>query len=223
MARSWARRASGVDVAVECDGITHRVRYRRGSIVVVDHDVAGERSLQALGGDEPACLAVLRAWRHTNFDTVTTPEAVRLRIRSHGRVPAWVVSLPATLDAARRQTLLMTAERTGVAASGGYLLRETQRLALPPLHRWMVAAGEAGRQPIVAKVFVVAAPREPSFGLWREDGSLVVGVSLRPSWWRDVALHGSPLVDGDRVFLLDRGRGLRWREGRVVEVDAQAN
>lgn len=217
MARSWARRAPDVDVVVECDGVTHRVRYRRGSIVVLDHDVAGEWSLQALGGDEPACLAVLRAWRHTNLDTVTTPEAVRSRIRSHGRVPAWVVSLPAALDVARRQTLLMTAERTGGAGSGGYLLRETQRLALPPLHRWMVAAGEAGRQPLVAKVSVVAPPEEPSFGLWREEGTLVVGVSLRPSWWRDVALAAGPLVDGDRAFLFDRGRGLRWRDGRVIE------
>src|SRR5688500_17103085 len=136
MARSWARRAPAVDVPVDCDGAAHRVRYRRGSLVVVDHDVVGERSLQALGGDEPACLAILRAWRHTNLDTVTTPEAVRSRIRSHGRVPDWVVSLPTALDLARRQTLLMTAERTGVAGSGGYLLRETQRLAMPPLQRW---------------------------------------------------------------------------------------
>jgi hypothetical protein len=214
MATSWARRAPSVDVVVECNHADHTVRYRRGSIVALDHDVAGERSLQALGGDEPACLAVLRAWRHTTLDTVTTPEAVRSRMRSHGRVPAWVVSLPAELDRSRRQTLLMTAERAGQKGHG-YLLRETQRLAAPQLQRWLVASGEAARQPLTMAVSVAPPSTEPSVSMWREEGTLVIGVALHPSWWRDVALRGSALVDGGTGFVLERGRVLRWHEGRV--------
>ncbi|MEA3078214.1 MAG: hypothetical protein QOF60_3122 [Actinomycetota bacterium] len=214
MAKSWSRRAPSIDVAVECNGAGHTVRYHRGSIVVLDHDLAGERSLQALGGDEPACLDVLRAWRHTNLDTVSTPEAVRSRMRSHGRVPDWVVSLPAGLEGARRQSLLMRAERAGQKGQG-YLLRETQRLAAPQLQRWLVVSGESARQPLRVAVTVAPPSTEPSVSLWREAGTLVINVALHPSWWRDVALFGSALTDEGKGFVLERGRVLRWQEGRV--------
>jgi len=88
---SWAHRAPRVEVSIDCNSSTHTIVLYRGSLVLCDHDLAGERALEALGGDEPGCLGVLRAWRESTLDTVTTPESVRARMRSHGRVPAWVV------------------------------------------------------------------------------------------------------------------------------------
>lgn len=62
-AMRWYRHRPAEVAAVECGGGTHHVRWHRGALVLVDHDVGAERALTALGGDEPACLGVLAAWR----------------------------------------------------------------------------------------------------------------------------------------------------------------
>ena len=59
----WCDGLPDVTAKIECDGREHRITWRRGKLVLEDHDVLAERALVALGGDGPACLAVLDAWR----------------------------------------------------------------------------------------------------------------------------------------------------------------
>ena len=59
----WYRRVPWLDVLVDCGGVQHTVRWRRGRLVLLDHDVAAERAVAALGGDPCACVGVLDVWR----------------------------------------------------------------------------------------------------------------------------------------------------------------
>lgn len=62
------------DVAAElhCGGQAHRIVWRRGKLVLADHDLLAERSLMAFGSEPPLCVEVLDAWRR-----VRGPELVR--------------------------------------------------------------------------------------------------------------------------------------------------
>ena len=46
-----------------CGGQHHRIVWRRGKLVLEDHDLLAERSLIALGSEPPLCVEVLDAWR----------------------------------------------------------------------------------------------------------------------------------------------------------------
>ena len=59
----WCDGLPDVTAKIECDGREHRITWRRGKLVLEDHDLLAERSLVALGAESPACLAVLDAWR----------------------------------------------------------------------------------------------------------------------------------------------------------------
>jgi hypothetical protein len=48
---------------VTCGAEKHRISWRRGKLVLDDHDLAAEESFAALGGEPAVCLEVLRAWR----------------------------------------------------------------------------------------------------------------------------------------------------------------
>lgn len=59
----WCDGLPDVTATIDCDGHEHRITWRRGKLVLEDHDVLAERSLVALGGAAPLCLEVLDAWR----------------------------------------------------------------------------------------------------------------------------------------------------------------
>jgi hypothetical protein len=59
----WPRGVAPVRTTVPCEGATHHVTWRRGSLVLEDHDAAADAVVVALGGDRPACLDVQRSWR----------------------------------------------------------------------------------------------------------------------------------------------------------------
>lgn len=60
----WPRGVAPVRARVPCDGgADHTVTWRRGSLVLEDHDAAADAVLVALGGAPPACLDVLRSWQ----------------------------------------------------------------------------------------------------------------------------------------------------------------
>ena len=52
-----------VTVEVACGEERHRISWRRGKLVLDDHDLAAEESFAALGGEPALCLEVMRAWR----------------------------------------------------------------------------------------------------------------------------------------------------------------
>jgi hypothetical protein len=62
----WCDGLPAVTVEIDCGGQRHRITWRRGKLVLEDHDLLAERSLAALGSSRPpVCVEVLDAWRRT--------------------------------------------------------------------------------------------------------------------------------------------------------------
>lgn len=61
--RRWYARRPAVRAEVECAGAHHRVTWRRGRIVMEDHDLLAERALHGLGAEKTSCVEVLEEWR----------------------------------------------------------------------------------------------------------------------------------------------------------------
>ena len=61
--KAWWTAVEPTTVEVTCGEERHRISWRRGKLVLDDHDLAAEESFAALGGEPALCLEVLRAWR----------------------------------------------------------------------------------------------------------------------------------------------------------------
>lgn len=61
--KAWWTAVDPTTVEVTCGDQRHRISWRRGKLVLDDHDLAAEESFAALGGEPALCLEVLRAWR----------------------------------------------------------------------------------------------------------------------------------------------------------------
>ncbi len=71
---------------VECSGRSHRLRWRDGELVAVDHDdVTGERTLAALAGQRYHCIDLLDAWQRHRAD----PDVLVLSSRGPADVLRW--------------------------------------------------------------------------------------------------------------------------------------
>jgi len=78
-------------MSVQCTGANHSIKWRRGKLILADHDVPAERAMVALGAEPCECLTVLDAWvsamgnldllvglcMSTNWARPGTPFAVR--------------------------------------------------------------------------------------------------------------------------------------------------
>ncbi|MGH2897661.1 MAG: hypothetical protein ACRDMZ_03230, partial [Solirubrobacteraceae bacterium] len=61
--RRWYDGLPDVTAELLCGGHRHEISWRRGKVVLEDHDLLAERSLVALGSEPPLCVEVLDAWR----------------------------------------------------------------------------------------------------------------------------------------------------------------
>lgn len=61
--RPWWDGLAPARAQVPCRDTLHHISWRRGKLLLEDHDVLAERSLIALGGEPPLCIDVLDAWR----------------------------------------------------------------------------------------------------------------------------------------------------------------
>lgn len=66
----WFDTLPAVSAEIPCGGETHRFTWRRGKVVLEDHDILAEQSLTALGAKPPVCLQVLEAWRAMRDSTL---------------------------------------------------------------------------------------------------------------------------------------------------------
>lgn len=108
-ATRWFDALPAVTAEIDCGGEAHRITWRRGKLVLEDHDVLAERSLTALGAKPPMCVEVLDAWRGMRGtellhelllkDRTLSPEEVELRRAVHqGEMAAakqWPPGIPA--------------------------------------------------------------------------------------------------------------------------------
>ena len=62
-AGGWHMGLPTLSGSIDCSGARHRITWRRGKLVLEDHDILAEQSLAAFGGKPPMCLQVLEAWR----------------------------------------------------------------------------------------------------------------------------------------------------------------
>ena len=59
----WFDALPAVTAEIDCGGEEHRITWRRGKLVLEDHDVLAERALMSLGARPPVCVEILDAWR----------------------------------------------------------------------------------------------------------------------------------------------------------------
>ena len=76
-ARRWGDSFDPVVVRVRCGDAVHRVTWRRGKLVLEDHDLTAERSLAVLGGADCPCMAILRSWSGDDADWAQLLDRVR--------------------------------------------------------------------------------------------------------------------------------------------------
>ncbi|HUP86110.1 MAG TPA: hypothetical protein VM143_10630 [Acidimicrobiales bacterium] len=102
-------------IALRCQGRRHHVLWKRGAIVLEDHDAGADAIVVALGGDPPPCLELLRSWR-LGYVEIDTPRVTRTAlVRSLSSLARWMSStgahpvvLPEPLRRLREASILHT-------------------------------------------------------------------------------------------------------------------
>jgi hypothetical protein len=195
-----------VDVAVPCGDDVHRVLFRRGNLVLVDHHVAAEATIAALGGAPPPCFDVFRSWRardaweraleprgpgfHQLYRRPPLPGPLQLPLEA-GIVRGW--ERRRARGDRHADAMLTTAVRTkGEAALAAALRKRTRG----PIERCSVEIGATA----------TATGR-------MTPASTTITVRVRDDWWRTVGLPGLALDEHDRfVLALRPNRVLDWQE-----------
>jgi hypothetical protein len=65
---AWPDLLPPASMELPCQGDTHIVTWQAGRLVLHHHDVAAERALIALGGEQSTCLDVVDLWEHREED-----------------------------------------------------------------------------------------------------------------------------------------------------------
>jgi hypothetical protein len=207
-----------VTTRVDCDGVEHRITWRRGKLVLHDHRLADETVFLALGGAPPPCFVILQEWRDRR----------RWAAAARPHPPGFVrrVAPPRVPDP------LATVRRLGVVRSwerewrrhrrsdeAEDLYRLLRKTALP----WLAATLDAARRereggrPRFVEVRLAAPDREPTVEgrIDAHQSSLVA--TLPPSW-----LYTSGLRDHeDKAFEVTPGHEVGWqRAGETTWIAA---
>ena len=108
--RRWWDGQAPVVATVDCQGARHRIIWRRGRLVLEDHNLAGERVLEALGGEPSVCLTILDAWRHAGRRHQGAPP------RQPGPV-ATIAPSPSSIGATRAVVRAVASARVSAVSS----------------------------------------------------------------------------------------------------------
>jgi hypothetical protein len=210
-AARWQRSAPTVRALVACGGDEHEVLWRRGALTTAHHDLRGEEAMAALGGEVPACLDIVRAWRAGRVEAAPTPwvwfahgqgkNRLTARVRPQGDAP-----LPEPL----RRTRLLTLQL------GRSLSRDTAGEVAARAQPALVAVLPRG-----AELAVQGGPGAAHLARHRNRPLLV----LPPRWLTHVWARSLDVVGG--VFVADAARSpgadglievtaLAWEDGYPV-------
>jgi hypothetical protein len=211
----WALDVDPVSVVVDCGGARHVVTWRRGKLVLEDHDLTAEEAVVALGGPRPACLEVLRAWRNRAVWAVATqpdpPGFVRRRPR---------IAVPPELAARRELGVVRAWERSAARRPGSddaeHLYRYLRKRALSSVLGAANAAQARFGGGRVSFVEVRLAERDGDVDvIGRVDArQTALVVSLTPRWLREVWARGIGLVDGR--FVVSVADATAWPAAAAV-------
>ena len=136
---TWHRGVAPLRVALRCQGRTHHILWRRGSLVLEDHDVAADAVVIGLGGERPPCLEVLRSWR-LGYVEVEQPRRSTGLVRALSSLAGWMSGggpnaavLPEPLRRLREASILHTwgrglrDDRAGALSQTTFLARAITR------------------------------------------------------------------------------------------------
>jgi hypothetical protein len=204
---AWTRGVPPLRVPVACQGAEHTIAWRRGSLVLEDHDAVADEVLVALGGDPPPCLEVQRSWRLGYIEQEPPTESAAL-VRSLSSLARWMSGggahpavLPEPLRRLREASVLHTwgrGLRDPVAsdeAQRAFLERAVARRVRDLLVRQLRPIGGQGN----ADVAVAVGDDVDVHG--RCEGAVaVVRVRVTPAWLTTVWVSELETWGGDVVL-----------------------
>ena len=219
----WCDHVAAATALVDCNGERHRVTWRRGKVVLENHDLTAETAMLAFGGKPFACLGVLRRWR----DMHTWAMSGELFRQMQSRLGPDVV-LPGHLKPVHELGLMLTWERNWRRSSyfadyGRLLLEEVRKRAEPPLREHMAFWRKRSGARLLSSVQVtLRRPGQPPSLLGSMDNVRAsVTAALGVSWVLTVWARGLAVVEGALVLQIEeeapesthlRVRAVRWVE-----------
>ncbi len=220
----WCHHIEPATADVTCSGAQHRVTWRRGKVVLEDHDLAAERAMLALGGRPCACLQVLQLWRNLHSWSMSA----ELYRQMTARLGAGSILAPGDLGPRHELGLLLTWERRWKRSSlfSGHerlLLEQIRRRALEPLRQHLTLWKERlGSRRVSLADVQVQHPGRPARLVGSLDAVAVKATAtLGTGWVLGVWARGIAVVDD--AFVLEvvgeagPGRSLRVRASRWEE------
>ena len=220
----WCHHVEPATATVACSGEQHRVTWRRGKVVLEDHDLSAERTMVAFGGEACACLRVLQLWRNLHSWSMSA----ELYRQMTSRLGADSILAPGELAPVHELGLLLTWERSWKRSAwfSGHerlLLEQLRRRALEPLRQHLTFwKDRLGSRRISSVDVQVQRPGRPSLLVGSLDRvGTKASATLGASWALGVWARGVAVVDG--AFVLDvvgdvvPGRELSVRAARWEE------
>ena len=221
----WCTFLPPATTTVACGGEEHRVTWRRGKVVLEDHDLSAERTMLAFGGQPCECLKTLNRWREMHSGRI--PAQVIRRMQSGP--DRHLLLAPPGLAGVTELTLALTWERewhrSRRTSDHGDLLEEVlARRARPALSEhvtaWRVRTGSRLLSGVEVRLAPPGSP--PSLTGTIDAVAARAVTALRASWLGRVWARGLATVDD--AFVLDVGRAAdehavpvlaaRWEERR---------
>ncbi|MDQ4068056.1 MAG: hypothetical protein M3203_01035 [Actinomycetota bacterium] len=221
--------------SVTCGGEQHRVTWRRGKLVLEEHDLSAERGMLAFGGELCECMRVLEMW----VEQFRMPPDQFLQLRKWLGPDADLA--PSEFELHRRLGMILSWERTWRATF--YLHRKQEKLlgdelkdkALGPLRQHLNAwKAKTGARVISGCQVAVVPGTKPATVEGTTDGVAMRAVAqLHGRWLVDVWPRGIAVVDDAFVVGLEEARhvdellvqAVRWeqtRPGKWATVDRPA-
>ena len=220
----WCDHVAPVTAMVPCSGERHRVTWRRGKIVLEDHDLTAERTMAAFGGEPCFCMLVLKAWRE-QFGM--PPELFKQYQATLGRDTSLS---PEELATVSELAMALNWQRDWVRNSGlskhGRLLQERLKVrAMGPLRQHLMAEKDRLGCRMLRGVTVESCRpgQPPELTGTMDTVSVRAAAVLDARWLVDVWARDLCVVDGAFVLEVEReeegeprplvARAVRWERG----------
>ncbi|MDQ6928631.1 MAG: hypothetical protein M3159_08205 [Actinomycetota bacterium] len=216
---NWYHHVPPVQGLVPCEGALHRVSWRRGKLVLEDHDLSAENALLAFGGDPCACMQALRLWRHQFGMPPELFSSMQTYLGADAALAPKELELPRELgmdlswDRAWRRSSFLERKQERLLQAG---LRER---ALPLFRQHVTAEKQGFGCRVVSGVQVRVAPSIAEVKVSGEMDKVAVRavIELHPSWLVEIWPRGIGIVDGvfvaelvDDSYDAPSVRAVRW-------------
>ena len=199
----WQFGIDDLTTEVACGTGNHTIAWRRGKLVLCDHDLAAEAATLAFGGPPPRCVQVLQAWRrarrHARFVKVDDETISYFRAKNLPLGEQFQAALlPEPLRDLRERTTWLHALR-----AGDDLQKRRRDSVMKAIRRRAEAALDRVVDPLRVSMEIASSARllprgAPPRALGRPGGGHIqmAEVFLPPEWLSTVALLDLTAVDG---------------------------